>query len=315
MFIKRSNKVLLTLTIIISLITATACSGGSKGAVSNSDEETKKETIIYQAINGEVEIPKEPKRVVVIQGSYVGYLLQLGMNLVGAPDIVFENTYYNGKLDEVEAIGDTPSLEKVLDLKPDLIIIPTNIDNIEEFEKIAPTIAIKYGEKNFKEQLREFGKMLGKEKEAEDWITSWDKKIAELKPIVHKEVGNKTVSLLGLTSKEIYAYGHNYGRGGEIIYEELQLKAPMFIQKEAIDTRKGWTSLSHERLPEYAGDYIFVEDYAEPESIVESTLWNNLPAVKDNKVFQIDPGSAYFSDPITLEKHLDFIVESLTGKK
>ena len=57
-------------------------------------------------------------------------------------------------------------------------------------------------------------------------------------------------------SKEIYAYGHNFGRGGEVIYEELQLKAPEFIQKEAIDSGKGWTSLSREMLPEYAGDYI-----------------------------------------------------------
>ena len=50
---------------------------------------------------------------------------------------------------------------------------------------------------------------------------------------------------VNLMDKEVYAYGATYGRGGEILYGELGLKAPELIQKEAIDGA-GWTSLSLE---------------------------------------------------------------------
>ncbi|MDQ8734299.1 hypothetical protein [Paenibacillus sp. LHD-38] len=51
-------------------------------------------------------------------------------------------------------------------------------------------------------------------------------------------------------------FGHNYGRGGEIIYGEFGLKAPAEAQKEAIDSGTGWTSISLEKLPEFSGDII-----------------------------------------------------------
>jgi iron complex transport system substrate-binding protein len=281
--------------------------------------DSESETITYKAANGEVKIPKNPKRVVVVADSYVGYFLALGIKPVGMTESAFSNLYFKGKIDGIENIGDGKSVEKILDLQPDLIVAFAGTENIDALEKIAPTVAIEYGKKDFKEQLREFGKMTGKEEKANEWIANWEKKIAELKPKVQAAVGNKTVSILQPYAKGIYFYGHNYGRGGEIIYGEFQLKAPPRAQKEAIDSGQGWANLSLELLPEYAGDYIFTSawagDNADPQVVYGSSVWKGLPAVKNNRVFQLDSKSSYFNDPVSLEAQLEFIVEKLTQSK
>ncbi len=41
---------------------------------------------------------------------------------------------------------------------------------------------------------------------------------AEAKPKVQAAVGDKTVSILQPYAKGIYAFGHNFGRGGDILY-------------------------------------------------------------------------------------------------
>ncbi|MCU6707905.1 ABC transporter substrate-binding protein [Paenibacillus sp. J5C_2022] len=288
------------------------------GKASNEPAEaTEEDTITYTAANGEVVVPKNPQRIVVDSKVYVGYFLALGIKPAGVPEEALHVPYFEGQLDGVESIGDMDSsLEQITALDPDLIITITRSKNIENFEKIAPTIAIEYGTKDYREQLLDFGKITGKEAEAQAWIDSWDAKIAEHKPMIEEAVGDGTVSILQPHAKGIYAFGHNYGRGGEILYGEFKLKAPEVIQQEAIDSGAGYANISLEKLPEFAGDIIFTSpwtgDEANPDYVYESTLWKSLPAVKNGKVYNLDSKYSNYSDPVSLEAHLDFIVKSLT---
>ncbi|HBZ81536.1 MULTISPECIES: iron-hydroxamate ABC transporter substrate-binding protein [unclassified Brevibacillus] len=278
--------------------------------------ESNSEFITYQAPNGEVKIPKDVKRLVVLADIYAGDFLALGIKPIAVTDHVLQNPYMKGKLDGVESVGDGTSVEKVLSMSPDLIIVFEGDANTAELSKIAPTVAVPYGKKTFREQLQEFGKMTGKEDKANEWIAAWDKKIADLKPKVQAAVGDKTVAILQPYAKGIYAFGHNFSRGGEIIYGEFQLKAPAATQKVAIDTGTGWADVSLETLPDFAGDVIFTSgwsgDDTNPDGVYENNVWKNLPAVKNNKVFQLDRVGSYFNDPISLDAQLDFFVEKLT---
>lgn len=305
--------------IVLLLGILPACTKAENNRASNVEQETSatkaSETITVTAANGNVEVPQNPERIVVVADSYVGYFLALGVKPVGVTDSALDNVYFKGKVDGIESIGDGNSAEKILELNPDLIVTFSGLENLDKLEKIAPTIAIEYGKKDYREQLREFGKMTGKQDQAEAWISSWDQKIAETKPKVEAAVGGKTISILQPYAKGIYAFGHNFGRGGEIIYEEFHLKAPELIQKEAIDSNQGWADLSLEKLADYAGDYIFTSawsgDDADPEVVYGTNIWKGLPAVKNNRVFKLDAKSSYFNDPVSLEAQLDFIVEKL----
>ncbi|WP_267879668.1 ABC transporter substrate-binding protein [Caldalkalibacillus mannanilyticus] len=69
-------------------------------------------------------------------------------------------------------------------------------------------------------------------------------------------------------------------------------------------------------MPEYAGDYIFTSawsgDDSDPEVVYSSTIWQGLPAVKNHRVFKLDPQSSFYNDPVSLEAQLEFFVTSLT---
>lgn len=69
-------------------------------------------------------------------------------------------------------------------LDPDLIIGSID-ENIEQYEKIGTTVFLPYWE-GLKtagplDKFRSVSKIFGKEKEAEEWITEYEQKVAEAK--------------------------------------------------------------------------------------------------------------------------------------
>ncbi|WP_162309370.1 AraC family transcriptional regulator [Cohnella abietis] len=322
--------VLLSLTLLLSAcsgvtnnnINATASSGstsdstasGNNGQAETNQTTAASATVKYTGADGEVEIPRNPQRIVILTHAYVGYFMALGINPVGAPTMTMGNPFYKGKIDGMEDIGapDAFSNEKIITLNPDLIIALKGTKNLEEISKIAPVVTINYGEKNYKEQLLDFGKMTNRTDAAQQWVDNWEKKIAEYKPQVLLAVGDQTVSVLSQTGKSVSIYGEGYGRGTEILYDEFGLKGP-----QAFDLKLGWAEFSLEKLPEFAGDYIFTSpDASENEDsspMYTSDLWNKLPAIKNKRVFYIDKKSAAFNDPITLDALLPIVVDSLTS--
>ncbi len=326
---------LLCLTLLLSACSGPANTNGangsnvaaSKAAVSESTANNSgnaaigsttgsAEMVTYSAVNGEVQIPKNPQKIVMVAGAFTGHLLALGLKPVGAGDESFNN-YTEGMLDDVVNIGNDVPFERIIELQPDLIVVWNDPATIEKLSKIAPTVAVEYGIP-LREQLLDFGKMTGREEQAKAWIAQWDAKIAEYKPLVEQTVGDRTVSIFDTGSaKEFYAYG-SFGRGGDIIYGEFGLKAPPIIQKEAIDSGQGWAKLSLELLPEYAGDYIFISGWTGEENtapVFEGSIWDSLPAVQNNRVYHENSRGFVFSDPISLEAQLEFVVDSLTKPK
>ncbi|WP_237391617.1 iron-hydroxamate ABC transporter substrate-binding protein [Paenibacillus dendrobii] len=287
----------------------------TSAAAFSSDTSSSAETVIFHAGNGDIKVPKQPKRIVDLTDFYTGYFLALGVQPVGVSTGAIENPYLKGKLDGVEDIGTDPSPEKILELNPDLIITYSGTEGIDKLEQIAPVVAIDFGKKNYKDQMIDFGKLTGKEEEAKAWVDQWNQKINDLKPKVQAALGDKTVSILNPYAKGLFVFGHNYGRGGEIIYDEFGLKAPPEAQKAAIDSGTGWASISIEKLPEFSGDIIFTcpwsGDTTDPKIVYDSAIWKGLPAVKNGHVFQLNPKGDTYNDPVTLEAQLNFITDSL----
>ncbi|WP_246096395.1 ABC transporter substrate-binding protein [Paenibacillus sinopodophylli] len=277
------------------------------------------ETVTFKADNGDITVPKNPKRIVDTTAFYSGYFLELGAKPVGILQSAMDNPYFEGMLDGVESLGEAPTPEQILSLNPDLIIVFNGIEGVDKLQEIAPVVAFDYGKRNYKEQMLEFGKLTGKETEAQAWVQQWEKKISDIKPEIQAAVGDKTISILNPYEKGVYVFGHNYGRGGDIIYGEFGLKAPPEAQKETIDSGTGWASISLEKLPEFSGDIIFTSpwsgDNSDPNIVYDNAIWKALPAVKAGNVFQLKADADTFNDPITFEAQFKFITESLLSAK
>ena len=72
-------------------------------------------------------------------------------------------------LEDVEEVSEE-SIEKIIELEPDLIIGLSTAQNLDKLKEIAPTVTFTYGKVDYLTQHLEIGKLLNKEKEAQDWV-------------------------------------------------------------------------------------------------------------------------------------------------
>lgn len=283
-----------------------------------STENTTKTRTVKTA-KGEVTIPTEPKRVVAAY--YHGTLAALGINAIGANKQWWMGSPFLKEQEaNMEDIGAPGSVEKIASMNPDLIVMNGfTEENYDKFAKIAPSVFIPYtAYNNVREEVKLLGDLLGKQKEAADWLAKYEQKAKDSREKVKDVVKDgETAVIINVREKKISLLGDNYGRGGEIIYNMLKMKVPEFVQKQAIDTGKQIVEISMETLPTYANaDRIFIcmnEGTTEEQvkEILNSPIWKSLPAVKNNKVYMLDYKTYLYYDPISILGQADLITDML----
>ncbi|MFE3898217.1 MULTISPECIES: iron-hydroxamate ABC transporter substrate-binding protein [unclassified Priestia] len=305
------KKLLLPFMLIFVLLIS-ACSSGSTESKNDSSKNGESKTIIYQSEDGPVKVPANPKRVVVL-GSYAGNVMSLGVNIVGVDSWSKMNPRFEKKLKGVEEVSDE-NLEKIIKLKPDLIIGLSTTKNVDKLKKIAPTVTYTYDKVDYLTQHVEIGKLLNKEKEAQSWVNDFKKRAAKFGSDIKAKIGDDTtVSVIENFDKQLYVFGDNWGRGTEILYQEMKLKMPEKVKDMAL--KDGYYAISPEVLPEYAGDYLIFSKNQDGDTSFEKTdTYKNIPAVKNNHVFEANAKEFYFNDPITLDYQLDFFTQKFLGK-
>ena len=299
-----------TLTVTIFLLVACGSSSKSENSTSSNKVELSSKSKI-DGFHYYGDIPKNPKRIASLSSTYTGYLLQLGFDPVTVTSYDAKNPVLKEKVKNAKVLM-PEDLESIAKQKPDLIVVDASDKNIDELKKIAPTIAIDYGKNDYLEILNRFGQIFGKEKEADQWIADWKSKTADIGKQLKEKLGqNVTFTVVGLYEKEIYLFGNNWGRGGEVIYKSLGFDAPQKVKDEVFPS--GYLQVSQETVSEYIGDYVLVaaEDDKTGSALYESDVWKSIPAVQQNHVLKVDANAFYFNDPLTLEYELKTIQDGL----
>ncbi|MGG4142608.1 ABC transporter substrate-binding protein [Paenibacillus algorifonticola] len=295
--------------------TAQASSEASNGGATEATTEASADPNAVRTIstvNGDIEIPAQPKRIVAEE--YLGSLIALDVVPVGAPGLTIKNYYFKEALTGVDDTGEygKPSAEKIAALAPDLIIT-ANGESYDLLSKIAPTLQIPYGDlKNAHEELTYFGKVLGKEQEAKTWLEEFDRRIAEAKAKVDAAIpADATFSIFEHMEKSTYAYGDNFGRGGQPVYQALGRKPPAEIADVIME--KQWAELSAEIVPQYAGDYIIMTSNNWTQADFEADpIWSNLPAVKNGKLYVWPEERSWYYDPLAVLAQTEELAEWLS---
>ncbi|MFB0633824.1 iron-hydroxamate ABC transporter substrate-binding protein [Bacillus rugosus] len=302
--------------LVLLLMFVSACSGtASKGSSSDSASD-KTEMRTYKSTKGNVKIPAHPKRIVT--DFYAGELLSVGANVVGSGSWSFDNPFLKSKLKDVKDVGDPISVEKVMELQPDLIVV-MNKENVDKLKKIAPTVVVPYNTaKNVEDTVSMFGDIAGAKDEAKSFMADFNKKAEAAKKKIAGVIDkDATFGIYENTDKgEFWVFNDNGGRGGQAVYNALELKAPEKIEQDVI--KKGeMKQLSQEVIPEYAADYMFITDYNPKgesktlDKLENFSIWKNLDAVKHNRVFINDFDTFYPYDPISVSKQVNIITDML----
>lgn len=297
--------------ILLLVVASMALFAGACSSSNDSNSTAASEMRMVQTDKGEVEIPVNPQRIV--SDYYLGEFLAVDVKPVIASPYALNNPYLDGLTDGIEPMNITSAettLEQFTAAKPDLIVTITEAD-YDKYSKIAPTVYIQDGKRSDEDTFRYVADLVGKSKEAEDYITTFTEKVDSKKEEIQNIVGDQTVSILEVWPQQIYTMGSHFARGGSILYDMWGLKAPEPIQSNMIDGDETYKVISLEALPEYAGDFVLygVLDGTDPAFVTSSNLWNSLPAVQNGKTFPYEQVAFMHRDPITLNKQADLFIE------
>lgn len=254
------------------------------------------------------DIPAAPKKIVYI-GSSPGDLFVLGIKPVGASlGVIASQIVYPELLDGIEDIGGSEaSLEKIVSLEPDLILLDGVVYNekVEALVKIAPAVAYDSAAPMY-ERLRFLADAAGKKAEAEVWIAAYETKATKTIERLKTKPDDTATVLLQL-GKQLYVMGN---RGLAVTVFDVLAFKPAPKVKEIIDESKRFIAVSNEVLTEYAGNWVFLlsnnaaDTVAAKQALTDSAVWKAIPAVKNGQVYAFE-SKWNFDDPITRERLLD----------
>lgn len=284
---------------------------GQQGSTNQASSAPTETTKTVSTVFGDVTIPVNPKRIVAID--YLGSLVALGANPIGSSEWLMQNPYLKDKIDGVENVGD--SIEKVMEMEPDLIITLTGDQKkYELLSKIAPTVSVPYNKfNNVHEEINYFGELLGVQEKATAWLDDYDTRIAAAKAKVKQALPeDATVSVLEDQDKSIYVFGNISGRGGRAIYEALGLNPPVGLTKEIM--KEKYYPISLEKLGDFAGDYVVLTSPKALDEYKSNPLWSQLDAIKNDRVFLWTEDQSWFQDPIAMLSQVEELANWLIEK-
>ncbi len=253
-------------------------------------------TISEHVLDAPVCVPASPSRIVVLDPFYnLGMGLELGLPLVGAPLMTAQDADLRTAAEKASVIdiGDArqPSLERIVDLKPDLIIGDATLHAQVRgmFEKIAPTILIDV--RNWKDHLRVLADITGRNHAAATLLNDYEVRVAALR----ERAPRFPVSVLRVTPTGFHVYV-----SGPASYAPYAVLREAGIDRTAYETvtdntafkRPGWEEIGlldgKILLYVVVSGYDQVPDDALEAATVKNPFWQMLPAVQAGRSHRVD---------------------------
>ena len=263
-------------------------------AESNQTSQTFKEKTIVHDF-GTTELKKAPKRIVILDNLYGEILDPLDITPVGATtgqadsqefSTLFKKQYKDAKVVSVGWQGN-PDLDKIAELKPDLILMTGEQEDLyEELSEIAPTVGYQINTDenwDYHETSLKVAEIFDKRDEMKKDLDRLDAREAVFAENVKAKFGDKKLMYLRVTDNDIryYAYGH-FG----YLYDTYH-----FNRAETFNPDDMFQVIDPDKLKDINPDLLIVQ--ADSQELLDNKLkntpvWTSLKAVQNNKVIYAD---------------------------
>ena len=263
-------------------------------AESNQTSQTFKEKTIVHDF-GTTKLKKVPKRIVILDNLYGEILNPLDITPVGATtgqadsqelSTLFKKQYKDAKVVSVGWQGN-PDLDKIAELKPDLILMTGEQEDLyEELSEIAPTVGYQINTDenwDYHETSLKVAEIFDKRDEMKKDLDRLDAREAVFAENVKAKFGNQKLMYLRVTDNDIryYAYGH-FG----YLYDTYH-----FNRAETFNPDDMFQVIDPDKLKDINPDLLIVQ--ADSQELLEHKLknnpvWSSLKAVQNNKVIYAD---------------------------
>ncbi|WP_252229878.1 MULTISPECIES: iron-hydroxamate ABC transporter substrate-binding protein [unclassified Clostridium] len=304
--------------LLIGLTIATI--GIVTGCSNNNDSKTssKEETRTVQSVKGEIEIPKNPQRIVDISGSSEELVL-LGHTPIATANVDSYETdkvpsYIEEKLGNAKVVGhsmmDTMDIEAILSAEPDLIIMAPRQEKIyDQLKEIAPVVMLEDKSNDWEAKFKDVANLFGQEEEAQKWLDNYYDKAKKLGDEIKSTDGEKTYLTVLASSGQFMVFTE--GGIGTVLKDDMALPQP-----DNMPAQDGITLpiVSMEGLTEINADHIIlIATESDKADLEKNTVWKKMRAFKEGNVTILN-ASPYFSqayNPIGRELLLQSIKDEV----
>ncbi|MDX3311520.1 ABC transporter substrate-binding protein [Streptomyces sp. NPDC054884] len=285
------------LTAVVAFSVA-ACGGGSGDDEPAADKAAAASDASFPRTvthdKGKTEIKAKPKRVVALDNSLVEAVVALDAPLVGGVGSYRDQKgfppYLGDAVKDTKDVGplDSPNLEAIAALKPDLIVSATvrHEDLYDQLSKIAPTVFVKTTGPIWKENITFLGTVLGEEKKAADKLTAYQTRAKKIGDAINAKNPKQTYSLVRFLDGPTRIYLQKTFSG--IILTDMGLARPANQQ----DPEEFNIEISEEQIGQADADHIFVTTFSggaeRKAKFLANPLWKRLKAVQKGNVHEVE---------------------------
>lgn len=292
----------MSLAVLGIMIVGLVGCGKQETKTSETKDAADKEVVTVQDGHGqEFEMMKNPQKIVIFDMGSLDtiHALEESEKVVGVPQKNLPS--YLSEFESVSSVGGLkePDLEKINQLKPDLIIISGRQEDYQEtLSAIAPTlyVALESGQawEDTLKNIEQLGQILDKESEAKSHIDSLKARRDQLHEKIEKKEEKALIILVNEGQLSAYGSGSRFG----IIHDA-------FGYKQADDTIEASThgqSVSFEYVLEKNPDVLFIIDRTQAiggdthnNNIESQPLIAETTAAQKERLVRLDPEVWYLS--------------------
>lgn len=254
------------------------------------------DTRLFTDAMGEVEIPVNPQRIVVLDGPMLDAALAVGVTPVGATT-GFANDPFPAYLGDATAgitnVGTIlePNLEAIIQLEPDLIV-STKVRHEAMHSllmEIAPTVFSETIGATWQDDFLLYTDAMNRRSEAEEVVANWQVRVDEFQQATDGERQDWRISIVRFLPDAVRLY-HRASYIGTIL-DELELPRPE--SQQGTDILAFSEEISAEQINLADGSHIFAcawgtLDDTPVDAFTTNPLWQTLEAVKNDKVYWVD---------------------------
>lgn len=315
---KSKTKLQILFAGLLIAVLVVACQGTSGSPSSDMQPSVDCRTVEHAF--GQVCVPTDSQKLISLGDMTLANALVLGVKPIGASLIDGQlPSYLADYVSQIELLGksEQPSLEKIVQLKPDLIIgiEPFGELILRQLADIAPTaLGHWHGFPAWREHFDFVANVLGQEDKATQVWESYAQKIGEIQTALGKQLQNIEVSVVYVCCGRITIDAENSFAGS--ILSDIGIRRPE--GHAAVD--RGIIPLSKEILPEMDADVLFVSVYDTDSAKVfadwqKHPLWNQLRAVQKGQIYAVDYDVWRGGNPIAANLMIDDLFKYLVDEK
>lgn len=268
----------------------------------------------------EIDIPAEPKRIVLFRSIDPGNAKLLGYEAAAVNSELENNNTIENELGQEVIYLQAGDIESLKEIQPDLIVTYSPDEHFDDYSEIAPTIRLTYSAgilspfspRTYLTQLYYLGVILNKEDEANRIGDELEAETTVIKRELKEQVDDQFALVVSSHDDGFMLYNEYMGYGTEAVYDVLGFQMDEEAKKDVEDNL--FEVKTPAEFSDFETDYIFVNtDNTSDDSIkLEFSKALDIP---ESHVILVNKDDFITNDLISIRQQSEFIVDQLNDSK